>query len=396
MKRLILTMIFMILPQLSQAGFYGQDKGGGMVLNYKGQYQLLDFAENGLEQSATLSTTQADRWQVRRRLEVSLNNDPVVATAAANKLYEVASKNLHMGRALYKNFFEIYSWRIVSWDLVQTRDVGTSPIISEGVLYQAAVRDDAQKVIWINKQIWGKLSLSHKVGLIYHEAFYALTSLALEQYTSVLARNLTAHVFSPSFAFEKPEVFHTMFSREPYFDRGLFFGDALIPAERGSTIFQGGPLLDNATARDLDIEHDMAAFTQKAKVLVNAWRKYFWDVSNPRETDKISEIQNGVCDGRTVHRRNTTVGLIPTGPIEWDCTTKGLFGRQKNRSGSFSVFSKEEIVVVNSYNESAAQMCKIVERFKRPADGFDFNFREATEELGILISRCHEAIYFTP
>ena len=346
MKNIILIIGLLI----SCTTFAGQEKGGGMVIKVQNRYSLFDFYENGLEHSAALSQRNSpDVWNLTGLLTVTLNDDSVLAHEIVNKLFDVYEKNIHLGYALYREFFSSYAIKIVNSELVETKDIGVSPVIppAGSVIYQAAIRDDREKIVWINGQLWNKLSLEHKAGLIFHEAIYALFVLKRGDVSSSSSRALTAYIFDPSFDHQTPITFHQRLAS--YFR--AFFLDSR-------------PILLNSEAIELDLVNDFAKikneifeialfFDQYGKV----WNERFYkEVKNLEATvcskNKLPEFGNPLkyiefWNTETVTFNDNTISPIVyglDGVMKWQCLVKkGIFGNTDTIHGRIQIIRPEEM-----------------------------------------------------
>lgn len=200
----LFTFIYlaMLVPLRAFAGGFTTVGSGGYAAQVEGEKQLYlyDFLETGIEDTAYLPTHFSDHLDSQPILEKSLPINPAVIDAVVQKLNETAEKHPNYGRALLQ-YFQNYRWSVVRPELLATRDLGDTPldINKEITLFQAARRNDKIRSIYINKNIWNQMDLAHQVGLLFHEANFALLQYHLENDDSYNARTLTALLFDPRF-----------------------------------------------------------------------------------------------------------------------------------------------------------------------------------------------------
>lgn len=351
MKKILLIVTLI----LSFNAFAGQDKGGGMVIKVQDKYSLFDFYENGLENTAALSQrNNPDQWNLTRLLTVTLNNDPIVAHEIVNKLFDVYEKNIHFGYVLYKEFFSSYSIKIVNSDLIETKDIGVSPVVPPpgSIIYQAAIRDDREKIVWINAELWNKLTLEHKVGLIFHEAIYALFVLKRGDISSSSSRALTAYIFDPAFDFQTPVAFHQRLAG--------YFRQLFIDSE---------PILTNKEAIEFDIVNNFAKL--KNEIFDHAlFFDHYGKIWNEQINKEIKKLESTIC-GKNNRTKSTWPGFSrsygypytytvtyngqiispfanePSGWLHWRCVLKkGIFGDYQTKEGDVQVISKEDLELI--------------------------------------------------
>lgn len=238
MKIRIFTLTIALL--LSHTSLAGQEKGGGLAILQNGHYKLYDFVENGIEDTAALAPREySDRFNILPRLQANLENDHQTIQAVKDKFYQVFDKSHHFGYVLYLDALSLYEIRFVNSDLIESRDLGSSPLrpAPNVKLIQVAVRDDRMKIIWINRSAWRSMELSHKVGLIMHEMIYALLVKHTQAQDSYRTRILNAKIHLPAFDSEQTEAFRQKISEFSYFDfphkrqSGIYRNEVFVRAD---------------------------------------------------------------------------------------------------------------------------------------------------------------------
>jgi hypothetical protein len=180
------------------------------VVKTAGHTYLYDFYEAGIADAATVGQALPDKLGAERNVRAALLASDQVIGLIVTKLNELA---LHSPPAA-KRLLEVIAglqWQVVPPALVSTHDLGRSPIRVEGDLqvYQLAVRDDTQRTVWINLDLWNELNDVHKAGLVFHEALYHIASVADDQRDSYPSRLLNAYFFDPRFALKSDDEIAT-------------------------------------------------------------------------------------------------------------------------------------------------------------------------------------------
>ena len=356
MKNILLIIGLLI----SFTTFAGQEKGGGMVIKVQNRYSLFDFFEHGLESNAALSQTMhRDEWNIAPYLTAALNNDPEIGRAISNKLYDIFNKNTHFGWVLYREFFSQYSLKIVNSELLETKDIGSSPVVppAGSVIYQGAMRDDRERIVWINSQLWSKLSIEHKAGLIFHEAIYALFVLKRGDRSSSSSRALTAYVFDPSFDHQTPRSFHLRLAG--YFSK-LFLNKTRVRT--------------NEEAEELDLVNDFAKLKNEALEHAAVFDRY-GRIFEERFNNEVKKLLSSTCKKdklfRGYHISNVAklkffmrtdveynnqffspIAYQLGSTMTWSCITrKGITGKYHNIEGYVQIVTTEEMNILKPHTD---------------------------------------------
>jgi hypothetical protein len=186
----------------ARANAAGQETGGGMVVQDAASHTYLyDFYEGGIQDLATAGTSVPDEVGAQHVLQAALLAPPKVLEDLSDELNHLNARSPSAARAILAVIAKL-QWQVVPPDLIDTHDLGRSPIQINGDLkvIQIAVRDDKANTVWISQDLWNALPDIHKAGLILHEALYHVAATELGQTDSYQTRLLNAYLFDPRFS----------------------------------------------------------------------------------------------------------------------------------------------------------------------------------------------------
>ena len=196
--KILLTAILSTMV-LSGPGFAG-DKGGngGDGILYEGVPYVLDLVEAGVELSPVYNTTLALDKKIVSELKISLESFPEVQTKMSQKLTELNHFREGLGLLIAVSF-RLFNYSMVNFDLIDIKDENT---LIDSARVQLAIRSGRD--ILLNRRMWSKLNIDHKVALLLHEIIYAYQSLERNNseklaQSSVRARKIVGYLFTNDF-----------------------------------------------------------------------------------------------------------------------------------------------------------------------------------------------------
>lgn len=166
----ILLLITMML--MSCSAFSGQEAGNGgvgVLSDDKTKVYLLDFAENGIEESAYIQNPDSYDQDILNVVEEKLDKDIFPTKLVASKLTELKEVSPY-NSYLLTQIIRILNWRIVNFKVLDTNDEKSKIDISNRRV-QLASR--VRRTVRINRRYIAKLDPVNLTGLIIHEARYA-------------------------------------------------------------------------------------------------------------------------------------------------------------------------------------------------------------------------------
>jgi len=168
----------------------GISGGGGKVARQisTGQVELYDFVEAGLEDQTSLPalppTNLVPKNEVERlRGVVERTLKPLSRLQGHESTVDLVVRtfaNLQTASPILSDSLEsnltTLTWRTVDMSLVETRDVGRTPVRlnDDWELLQAAFRNDQARSVTFDRSLVGALSPLDRTGLIFHELYYSL------------------------------------------------------------------------------------------------------------------------------------------------------------------------------------------------------------------------------
>ena len=170
--------------------------GDGIVLNDK--LYLLDFAEFLKDRRPYFHRETKVRPEIAARVEQIFGSSElgVDTNLLSHKLSEVADQSRVTALALLRTM-ELYRWAMVDYNLPNVPDENA---LIDGPLRQLAIRLSSSIVI--NRANWLELDAENRVGLIFHEAVFALLrpvgANGLKVQRSIAAREIIGHLFGPN------------------------------------------------------------------------------------------------------------------------------------------------------------------------------------------------------
>jgi small nuclear ribonucleoprotein (snRNP)-like protein len=186
-----------LLLLTSLAGFAGEgDRGGngGDGIYIDDKLYLLDFVEAGIEESPLIIDV-APTLHTKMRVDMLFPQIGMPRDLIARKITELRNGTFPFFGALLLDVMELYQWRLVNSKLIDIKDENT--VLQYENLEQLAVRKNSS--IMIDRSLWEKLDDANKVGLIFHEAIYALIKPRMVggilQQLSDRARELNGKIF---------------------------------------------------------------------------------------------------------------------------------------------------------------------------------------------------------
>lgn len=198
MKKFLLSLCL-----ISTIAHAGHDTGGGGIgLKVRNNIYLYDFVEAGIEDTAFINNSIQDEMKAGKTVRTTLIVSKEAQDLVISKFNEIYRLSPTFALKLLDTL-RMYQWRFVKPSLLQTRDIGRTPINVNLSQLQLAYRDDSQKTVTIDKENLGKMPVSHQVGLYFHEIIYALSN----HDDSYKSRQFTSFIFHPGFEFATFEQF---------------------------------------------------------------------------------------------------------------------------------------------------------------------------------------------
>jgi hypothetical protein len=153
----------------------------GPAVEIDGKYFLLDFVEAGIERRTDIIEDMPIQWdkyyknRLKKWAEKNLTGfDSEEIKGIARILERIEISNPIYATIVY-SAIQMHSWKFVNFPL---RDIliDSDPIeIPTEKIHQAAIRKG--RSIYIQKKIWDRMDLLNRVGLVFHEALYALSNV---------------------------------------------------------------------------------------------------------------------------------------------------------------------------------------------------------------------------
>jgi hypothetical protein len=201
MKKLKLLLSGMMLLTTLSGFAVGGDRGGngGDGIYIDDKLYLLDFVEAGIEQSPLIPDYVTPSLLTKLRVDMLFPQEGMPRALIAKKITELREGTFPFFGTLLLNVMELYQWRLVNSKLIDIKDENT--VLQYEKLEQLAIRKNS--TIMIDRALWEKLDEANKVGLIFHEAIYALIKPRVVdgkmQQLSDRARELTGKLFTDNY-----------------------------------------------------------------------------------------------------------------------------------------------------------------------------------------------------
>lgn len=190
MKKIILALIF-----TTSLAIAGHDTGGGGIgLQIGNKVYLYDFVEAGIEEDVYINSNVTDEMKASQAVSLQLRTNAEVIEGVVKKINEIYRISPSFAFRLLTTL-KSYQWRFVKPTLIQTRDIGRSPIQISADQKQIAYRDDKQMTVTIDKEILARMPINHQVGLYFHEILYSMSN----DFDSYRTRIITSYLFHPQF-----------------------------------------------------------------------------------------------------------------------------------------------------------------------------------------------------
>lgn len=173
MNLLKLVIVSLMIPIKIFAGQEAGNGGVGVLVENGAKVYLLDFAENGIEESAFFKERDMFDEDILESIELSLDPEIFPTTLIAAKLSELRRHSSTNSYILTRIISKL-KWRVVNFDLLKTNDEKSKIVLGENRV-QLASR--VRLTVRINSKYLDKLDPENFTGLVLHEARYVAEKL---------------------------------------------------------------------------------------------------------------------------------------------------------------------------------------------------------------------------
>ncbi|MEC9283131.1 MAG: hypothetical protein VX642_10490 [Bdellovibrionota bacterium] len=173
MNLLKLVIVSLMIPIKIFAGQEAGNGGVGVLANNGAKVYLLDFAENGIEESAFFQDRETYDQDILESIELSLDPEVFPTKLIAAKLSELRRHSSTNSYILTRIISKL-KWRVVNFDLLKTNDEKSKIVLGENRV-QLASR--VRLTVRINSKYLDKLDPDNFTGLVLHEARYIAEKL---------------------------------------------------------------------------------------------------------------------------------------------------------------------------------------------------------------------------